>query len=246
MSDPLGLTVVHTSPATEAGYDPDLNPWVDVGGTLTPDSGAPMGGWRPLSTMLNAAVPWAAFPPDTYQHAAIMRSATTQQIRLKWTTWAYLAGPGSEQQDEGERILTLTANKITWVPLGRTTLPAVRTRRGVITVRLEQTSGAAVDVGGYYAFRSGRNCGLTVADTTEPHLFIDSGDGANNPGSWMVGTNPDGSDAYTPAGSLTPGIHTFPPGDLFTYVITAGASYPEVSLRHRRAWTANAADDGTA
>lgn len=240
---PLGLTLVHTSPGS--GDEVDLAAWLTLGTVDTVGYGAPAGTWWTLSSSLRSEVPWNALTPDAYQLGIIAVSDTTQQVRLKWDTSAVI-GATVTPQDGGERIVDLVAGRMTWVALGRTTLPAARTRRGTTRVEVVKTAGAGkVVAGGFYAFRSGRNCALTVVDPCdEPHLFIDSGDGANNPGSWMVGDAADGSDAYTPP-NFTPGIHAFPPGELFTYVVTAGVEHPDVALRHRRAWTANAADDGT-
>lgn len=243
---PTGLTLVHTAPDDGTGYDPDLNRWVFSGPAQVDDVTAPMGGWRTLTGYLSAVVPWDTFPAATsYQIGALVRSDTTQEVAIEWSAWSWIDSVLT-QQVVGERILTLEAEKLTWVPMGRTTLPAIQARRGGVGLGLNQTAGAPVKVGGWYAFRADRDSALTVVTSDKPRLFIEAGDGGGDPGGWMVGNAADGSDAYTPRAIEihAPGVHTFPSGRVATYIITAGIADPAVAYTYYQRWTANAADPG--
>lgn len=239
-----GLTLIHTCPDDGTGYDPDLNRWVTSGPAQVDDVNAPMGGWRTLTDYLNAVVPWHTFPAATsYQIGALVRSDTAQEVTIEWSAWSWIDSVPTRQV-LGERIVTLEAGKLAWVPMGRTTLPTIQARRGGVMLSLNQTAGTAVKVGGWYAFRSGRDSALTVVDSPKPRLFIEVGEGSE-PGSWMIGDAADGSDAYTlPSGIKSPGVHVFRAGRVASYVVTQNTNDPAVEFAHHHWWTANAADDG--
>lgn len=245
----LDEVLFYTSPTLGTGYAPNMRPWLVGGssGTTTADT-ATVSGSRTMTTARYDA-PTSAMPSGPYLLMGRFRS-TPGAVSVAAATSTIV---GSTAYD-AVTLPTFAAPSGSWVVgvLGVVTLPGVKVATDVGTCRIDLTMNATTEVDELWAFHMGEGSDLTQVScgtgtpaigTIHNRLFLDSPTvGSGGVPNLFVGTNADRTDAFHPPYPAVKswGRHQFAPPLMAMFVVTTGATYPSVTLRHRPAWFTHA------
>lgn len=247
---PLGLTIVHTSPETGAGYSPPLRRWrVSGNGTPTPDSTGFSGEYETIHpNPFVVEVPISAVPEGGYEVVAALQTDVAGTHVVHWVVKTVLPDGSTVSQPSVSVPCTFLYNSI-WqlFSLGVVTLPAVRTA-GAGKVRIEILRDPSVSptviIDDAWAFRAGDDCALTMVDANQPHVWIDSPNVDNPSPRVSMGASADRTDSFHPGSRvMAHGTHTFPPGRTALFTATRGMDNAHASLSYFKRWHSNAAEE---
>jgi hypothetical protein len=248
-AEPLGVTFVHTSPASTSGDSPALRQYRYSGNTVTTDSALLSGAREPVNaTPIIAHVPVASLPEDGYSLVAFMRSSVAGTFSFDWQARTivngsyYLAGTSGTAQ---ARFFDVGA--WTLVPLGILTLPPARAAVGsAVQFDLTRTVVGAevIDLDEWWIFRMGDDCALTIVQSTvSSFLWLDSPDTSSPVPRVWIGGNSDRSDQHHPGadGLICQGNHILHPEGTRTFVASTGITEPQLSATYYPRWHSNVA-----
>ena len=230
--DPLGTTIVHTSPATGTGYSPQLRRWRTTASTGPVEAaGATFTGFEePIAHASGgfvAEVPVGSLPAGGYVLMAGLRygNAAGGQTTIHWSTSTIL--PGSLAQHgyvNGSTPVAFPDGNWACTPLAVLSLPSLRTTDGAVQVVLQATTAAQqVYLDDAWLLRADDDCALTLVELgTATTLWLDSaGEGASVPTVWI---NSGAAGRHHPGASLAaPGSHMLHEGGTEVFVATRGA-----------------------
>lgn len=240
----LGTIVAHTCPDLGDGYTPDLMGLILSSGTETVDSNAPAGAW--YDAPLIAGMATASIEPGSYMVAAWLRSTVSHTSTIAGVTLSTIEGASDLTGDQVTKEVAFVANVPQLVLCGVLDLPSRAARAGQTGVILTATAppGEVVSVGGFWAFRVGRDCALSVGSTTQPFAWLNAAT-RTAPQSFQVAASDDRSQAW----HLGPEIqflasHDLRPGPVSTYVITTGVPDAAARYRYWKNWPYHPVEDG--
>lgn len=241
--DPLGQCIVHTCPEDGSGYSPPLQRWRTVGQTRTADATAFSGSYESINTTSwIAEVPTYALPEGGYVLLARLRAQTAGVVSITWSTSTIFPDAVTQQ---GFTVGAFNhdfavGNEWELVPIEVLSLPSVRTQAGKVQIALQVAAASpVVTLDEAWLFRDDDDCALTIVETDQPHLWLDSpdidssvprvwiGDGAStkvHPGEGLKGM---GAHVLSPEGTAT-----------FTAALTDN---PATDATFYRRWHSNAA-----
>ena len=241
--DPLGITLVHTWPADDTGYSPPLQSWRTVGQTQTPDSTAYSGTYELINTTSWVAeVPTSALPEGGYVLMARLRAQTAGTVTISWSTSTIFPDSVTQQGFTlGTVDFTFSAANV-WhlVPLAALSLPSVRTASGHVQVALQVAAASPlVTLDEAWLFRADDDCALTILETNQLNIWLDSPDTASSVPRVWVGDNQ--GIRFHPGDTLyAMGAHFLTPGATGLFV-ASGAADPLAAATYFPRWLHNAA-----
>lgn len=249
-SDPLGLTIVHTSPEMGAGYSPPLRRWRVSGNTEFPIPGLGFSGKYEAihPNAFVAEVPISAIPEGGYEVIVALQTDVVGTHVLHWVVKTVLPdGSIVEQPSVGVPCTFPTATAWHLFSLGVVTLPSVRTSgagKVQIGILRDPTAGGTVIIDDAWVFRVGEGSALTMVDANQPHVWIDSPTIESPSPRVSMGGSSNRTDSYHPHGRLSAsGTHTFTPGRVAMFVATRGVDNAHASLSYYKRWPNNAAEE---
>lgn len=240
---PLGLTIVHTSPADGSGYSPPLQRWRTVGQARTADVTAYSGNYELINvTSWVAEVPTSALPEGGYTLLARLRCQTASTVRISYSTSTIFPDSTTQQGFTLGQVDHAFAAANVWelVPLAVLSLPSVRTAAGKVQIALQvEAASPSTTLDEAWLFRVDDDCALTIVETDKPNLWLDSPDLSSSvPRVWVGGDV--GSRVHPGTGLKAMGSHVLsqPGTSVFTAAFT---DYPNTSSTHYWRWHSNAA-----
>jgi hypothetical protein len=242
-TDALTQAIVHTCPEDGSGYSPPLQRWRTVGQTRTADATAFSGNYESINTTSwIAEVPTSALPEGGYVLLARLRAQTAGVVSITWSTSTIFPDAVTQQ---GFTVGAFNhdfavGNEWELVPIEVLSLPSVRTKAGKVQIALQVAAASpVVTLDEAWLFRDDDDCALTIVETDQPHLWLDSPDITSPVPRIWVG---DGVDTKVHPGEGLGGMgaHVLSPEG--TAVFTAALTdYPATDATFYRRWHSNAA-----
>ena len=244
----LGGVIVHSGPEDGSGYSPPLRRWRTAGNAVTADPATFSGAWEAIgpANAFVAEVPTSALPEGGYVLAAMLRANSAGEHNITYSTSTIF--PDSTTQ-EGFTIGTATVNFFNpsvwqFFSLAVLTLPSVRTQGGKVQIAI-QYGDASVALDEAWLFRVDDGCSLTVLDTSEPHVWLDSPSLSSLVPTVWTGPNADRTGSHHPGTRLlTMGSHVFTPPAVTIFTATSGTDHAAADFESYKRWHTNAAEDG--
>lgn len=258
----LGKVLAITTPTAEipAGSTPDARRWITQGAT-TVDATSPDGSYvTPDATTYSAAagkpifdVPVGGLTPGPYTIVTLVKGASpiVSGVRAQLLIGSTLVGPTSEAE------VSIPTADAGWqfVTVGTVYLPPLPMERADLTTKVRLLFKGAL-LSNVYMIPAWQKGGRPVADfsivncgagTVGPglassSLWIDSPSVTQPQGGWWRGPTADRLNAQSAwPDAKKPGLHTFNPGLLTTFVVSTLAQGPTVTLDYYPAWLGAAA-----
>lgn len=243
----LGRAVVHTTPADDSGYTPDLTRWNFSGSATTPNTDPQFitGLWEALQpSSLIARRPADSVPRGDYILMAAIRSTATGERAISYAVKSIL--------EDGTVIGNVTgtayynfevANRMEFVPIAAVSAPIVRSdRRLDLEVHLSNPLPGATSlfVEEWWLFSDGPDSALSIVGTDEAELWLESADAASPvPRVWVGNAN---GRFHPNTRLIAQGTHTFTPGQMRVTTISDANNHVEVDLSYFKRWHSNAAE----
>lgn len=183
--DPLELAIVHTCPEDGSGYSPPLRRWRVSGEVETPSATALSGFFEDIAVDPGgfvAEVPTSALPEGGYVLCARMHApgGTYPEVATLAYSTSTIFPDSTTQQGYVNGTVEITFPDADWiiVPVAVLSLPSVRTAAGHVQIVLQVTSTDHPNVylDEAWLFRADDDCALTIVETDQPHLWLDSPD----------------------------------------------------------------------
>jgi hypothetical protein len=242
--DALGQCIVHTCPEDGSGYSPPLVRWrVSGSGSGATDATAFSGEYEVINTTSWVAeVPTSALPEGGYILVARLRAQTAGVVSITWSTSTIFPDAVTQQ---GFTVGAFNhdfavGNEWEIVPIEVLSLPSVRTKAGKVQIALQVAAASpVVTLDEAWLFRDDDDCALTIVETDQPHLWLDSPDlDSPVPRVWI--DDGDATRVHPGEGLKAMGAHVLSPEG--TAVFTAALTdYPLTDATFYRRWHSNAA-----
>lgn len=247
----LGLTFVSTTPSRypEVGFDPAMSRWY-VSGTRTADATTVSGyRFRLDNGFFTSEMPATSVPDGGYQMTSLIKASTPGNYLVESVVQTKQGGVTLAEWSHNEPT-PLTTNYLL-VDLGVPNLPILRTQSGaevVLSVRVLDLDGNAlvgitVEAQDAWFFPVDDGCGLTILQTDQPFLWLDSPTVATGVQRVWEGDVEDRSGSRFPlSGVHTFGQHYLEAGTTGLMVATSGVEYPDAQTTYYKRWLHNAAE----
>lgn len=238
----LGDVIVYTGPS----YSPGLRQFKTSGGSTTTDSDT-VSGTRESFTTLTFEVPADILPRGGYVLMGRLRSTSgTVSRAVSWTASTVIGSTVKSSQSDTSDTFSFTSGVgvAGWsiVELGGMVLPTNDVAEGSSAkVRIVVTASSGLEFDQMWLFYLGDDAALTVVScgpgvaalgSNHNRLWIDTASLERPVPSIWMGTTADRKDSFHAGPSAAAwGVHTFPPGDVFVYLVTTSAQRPEMALR---------------
>lgn len=240
----LGQCIVHTCPEDGSGYSPPLVRWrVSGTGSGSTDATAFSGEYEEINvTSWVAEVPTSSLPEGGYILVARLRAQTAGPVSITWSTSTIFPDAVTQQ---GFTVGAFNhdfavGNEWEIVPIEVLSLPSVRTQAGKVQIALQVAAASpVVTLDEAWLFRDDDDCALTILETEQPHLWLDSPDVSSAVPTIWIG---DGVDTKVHPGEGLNGMGTHVLSPEGTAVFTAALTdYPLTDATFYRRWHSNAA-----
>lgn len=247
-SGSLGTTLIHTTPHDGSGYTPNMRRWRASGNTtaVNADTRRITGTWEPLKpNPVVSRTPAHSLPRGDYLLVAAIKCdtvTTTTPYPINWAVKSVISGQVLGSNEGTGYGWFPIANQLTIVQIASFAAPVVRSGALDVEVHLlNPTSTLAMSVEEWWMFKDDEDSALSVVNTSEGNLWLDSPDVQSGvPEVWVGPSKPF---AYHPAGGLAaPGQHTFKSGPVLVTSISDSNDYLQVDMTYRKRWHSNAAE----
>lgn len=238
----LGNTIVHTTPEVGSGYAPSMRRWRVSGNTTSVNSGSRKisGTWEPLApNPVISRTPATAMPEGGYVLMAAIKASSTGDHTVEWAVKSSTSGTALGEFSGTTQWKFLVANELTLVPLGVVSAPIVRSPHLDLEVHLLGT--AALQVEEWWMFNIGDDSALTIVNTSEGAMYLDSPNVDRGvPEIWVGLANREL--VFHPGTRLiAQGNHVLAPGAMQVTVISDSSDNTATSLSYYERWHSNAA-----
>lgn len=242
----LGVTLLHTTPHDGSGYTPDMRRWRATGNTTYANVGTRKitGTYEPMRpNAVTSRTPAHSMPRGDYILCAAIKSdtaTTTSPFPISWAVKSVISGQTIGSIEGTGYGWFPVANELTIVPIAAVQAPIVRSGALDVEVHLlNPTNTLALDVEEWWMFTDDDDSALSIVNTSEGNLWLDSADVDSPVPTVWVG--PDKPNSYHPSGGLVAqGTHTFKPGPLLVTSISDSNNYLEAELTYHEHWHSNA------
>lgn len=243
----LGRTIVHTTPADESGYTPDLTRWNYSGSDTSPNSGERFitGSWEALQpSPLIARRSADSVPRGDYILMAAMKSSTAGLRAVSYAVKSILAGSTVVGNMTGTAYFNFeVADRMEFVPIAAVSAPVVRSEGTLdVEIHLSNPSPGATSlfVEEWWLFTDGPDSALSIVGTDEAEMWLESADISSPvPRVWVGNSN---GRFHPNTRLIAQGTHTFRPGLMQVTTISDANDYLEADLSYYKRWHSNAAE----
>lgn len=243
----LGASVVHTTTFDGSAYSPDMRRWRSSGNTTAANTGARRitGVWEPLKpNPVISRTPAHSLPRGDYLLCAAIKSdtaTTNEPLPISWAVKSVISGQTIDSIEGTGYGWFPVAHELTIVPIAAMPAPVVRSGALDVEVHLlNPTATVDLQVEEWWMFKDDEGSALSIVNTSEGNLWLDSPDSDSAVPTVWVG--PEKPLSYHPsAGLVSQGLHTFEPGLLMLTTISDSNDYLQAELTYHERWHSNAA-----
>lgn len=247
-TSPLGLTIVHTSPETGAGYSPPLRRWRTSGNTANSASDTFSGAYENIhANPVVFEVPTSSVPAGDYAYCVALASDTVGTFPITWTaqTRRTTAVNGEAEFSGITPVQFYSVNAWHFVALTPLTLPTMRGgNESFVRLTLDYAGANPPNIiyDDAWIFRLGDDCAVSVVNSVPPHLWLDAPGVTSPVPEVRVGTTASAVDSWNPGPSLfSTGSHILNPAGTALFTATREYDNPAASATFYRRYHSNAA-----